>query len=67
MIRAHVLFVDRSWAVRVLGSTIAQATDSAAAEIRAADYLRERGGGELVLHYPDHRAPRVIRIPPSRT
>jgi len=66
MIRAHVVPVWRGWTVRVLGETLTEAPDSATAELFAADYLRDHGGGELVLHYTDHRAPRIIRIEVDR-
>jgi hypothetical protein len=62
MLRVHVIPTRSGWAVRVLGETLSMTDSSVAGEIFARRYLEARGGGELVLHTPDNRAPKLIRI-----
>lgn len=64
MIRIHVIPAGRAWAVRILGETIATVGSSVEGEIAARRHLEASGGGEIILHHDDRRAPKVIAVRP---
>jgi hypothetical protein len=66
MIRVHVMPHPAGWGVFVSGALVGEGSDSAEAEIVARTYLQEHGGGDMVLHFGDHRAPKLVAVPATR-
>ena len=62
MIRVHVAPAEGGWEVRVQAEVVATAPDSGEAELAARAYLLAHGGGEMIVHLTDRRAPKVVRV-----
>ena len=67
MIRVHVEPHPAGWGVFASGELVGEGSDSAEAEIAAQAYLRSRGGGEMIIHLGDRRAPKLVTVPGDGT
>ena len=62
IVRVHVAPADSGWDVRLQAEVVATAPDSGEAELAAREYLMAHGGGEMIVHLTDRRAPKVVRV-----